>query len=97
MVEEFETTSIKDFVLAAADSGETVEEQVEKRHIQALIVAHIAGLPERQRVPMVLYYYQQMKLSEIAAVLNVPEGTVKSRLSLAKSRLKSELERELYV
>lgn len=97
MVEEFETTSIKDFVLTAAISGENVEEQVEKRHIQALIVAHIAKLPEHQKVPMVLYYYQHMKLSEIASVLGVPEGTVKSRISLAKGRLKSELERELYV
>lgn len=97
MVEEFETTSIKDFILTAATSGENVEEQVEKRHIQALIVSHIAKLPEHQKVPMVLYYYQHMKLSEIAGVLGVPEGTVKSRLSLAKGKLKSELERELYV
>ena len=97
MVEEFETTSIKDFVLAAAISGDSVEDQVEKRHIQALIVSHIAKLPEHQKVPMVLFYYQHMKLSEIAGVLGVPEGTVKSRISLAKGKLRSELERELYV
>ena len=97
MVEDFETTSVKDYVLMAAGGGETVEEQVEKRHVQALIVAHIDKLPEHQKVPMVLYYYQQLKYSEIAAVLGVPEGTVKSRISHAKSRLKVELERELYV
>jgi len=97
MVEDFETTSVKDFVLMSAGGGETVEEQVEKRQIQALLVAHIDKLPEHQKVPMVLFYYQRMKLSEIADVLGVPEGTVKSRLSMAKSRLKGELERELYV
>lgn len=97
LVEEFETTSVKDFVLTNVGSGESVEDQVEKRHIQALLVAHIGNLPERQKVPMVLFYYQRMKLSEIADVLGVPEGTVKSRISIARNRLKGELERELYV
>ncbi len=97
IAEDFETTSVKDFVLMSAGGGETVEEQVEKRQIQALIVSHIDKLPEHQKIPMVLHYYQRMKLSEIADVLGVPEGTVKSRLSLAKNRLKGELERELYV
>lgn len=97
IVEDFETTSVKDFVLMSAGDDETLEEQVEKRHIQELLVSRIAKLPEHQKVPMVLFYYQQMKLSEIAGVLGVPEGTVKSRISIAKSRLKSELESELYV
>ena len=97
MAEDFSSTSAKDYLLMAAGSGETVEEQAEKRHMQALLVERIAKLPERQKVPMVLFYYQQMRLSEIARVLGVPEGTVKSRISTAKSRLKSELERELYV
>jgi RNA polymerase sigma-70 factor, ECF subfamily len=97
IVEDFETTSVKDYVLMSAGSDETVEDQVEKRQIQALLVSRIAKLPEHQKVPMVLFYYQQMKLSEIAGVLGVPEGTVKSRISIAKSRLKSELESELYV
>ncbi len=97
MVEDFETTSVKDFVLMSAGNGETVEEQVEKRHIQELLVSRITKLPEHQRVPMVLYYYQRMKLSEIAGMLGVPEGTVKSRISIAKGKLKSELESELHV
>ncbi len=97
MMENFETTSAKDFVLMAAGDAETVEEQVERRQIQALIVARIAQLPERQKIPMVLFYYQRMKLSEIASVLGVPEGTVKSRISMAKTKLRTELERELYV
>ena len=95
--EDFQSTSAKDYVIMAAKSGETVEEQFEKKHIQALLVSKIDKLPERQKVPIVLFYYQQMKYSDIAQILKVPEGTVKSRINSAKVRLKSVLESELYV
>lgn len=95
--EDFESTSAKDFVLMTAGSGDSVEEQFERKHIQALLIANIDKLPHPQKVPMVLFYYQQMKYSEIASVLGVPEGTVKSRINTAKKKLKSVLEGELYV
>jgi RNA polymerase sigma-70 factor (ECF subfamily) len=97
MKEDFESTSAKDYVLTTAGGTDSVEEQFEKKHIQALIIANIDKLPQPQKVPMVLYYYQQMKYSEIAGVLGVPEGTVKSRINTAKKKLKSVLESELYV
>lgn len=40
---------------------------------------------------LVLHYYEGLKLTEIAAVLKVPEGTVKSRLYNAKGKLKEKL------
>jgi len=95
--EDFESTSAKDYVLMAAGSGDTLEEQYEKKHIQALLVANIDKLPHPQKIPMVLFYYQQMKYSDIASLLGVPEGTVKSRINTAKRKLKSVLEGELYV
>jgi len=95
--EDFESTSAKDFVLMAVGGADSVEEQVERRHIQALLVSNIDKLPENQKVPMVLFYYQQLKYSEIALILRIPEGTVKSRINTAKQKLKSVLERELYV
>ncbi len=95
--DDFESTSVKEYVLMAAGSTDSVEEQYERKHIQALIIANIDKLPQPQKVPMVLYYYQQMKYSEIAGVLGVPEGTIKSRINTAKKKLKSVLESELYV
>ena len=40
---------------------------------------------------IMLFYYNDLKINEIAEILNIPEGTVKSRLSNAKNRLYQEL------
>ena len=40
---------------------------------------------------IMLFYYNDLKINEIAEILNVPEGTVKSRLSVAKNKLYEEL------
>ena len=95
--DDFSSTSAKDYVLSVAGSSESVEAQVEKKYIQALLVSNIDRLPEKLKVPIILFYYQQMKYAEIAAVLQVPEGTVKSRINTAKRKLKSTMESELYV
>ena len=95
--DDFATTSIKDYLMTKASSSESVEEQVERKHLQALLVSNIDKLPEKQKVPIILFYYQQMKYAEIASVLQVPEGTVKSRINTAKQTLKSVMEGELYV
>jgi RNA polymerase sigma-70 factor, ECF subfamily len=69
---------------------ESVVENDEARQVaQAL-----AALPEHQREAVVLRYYQDLPLAEIAAVLDIPVGTVKSRLSLGLRRLREILERE---
>lgn len=45
-------------------------------------------LPEKLRSVMVLSFYQGLKYEEIAGILRIPEGTVKSRVFLALNRLK---------
>lgn len=52
----------------------------------------LATLSDRERVPVMLYYFDDMPIAEIARALSVPEGTVKSRLFAAKKRLKRLLE-----
>lgn len=44
------------------------------------------------REVVILYYYEEMKTKEIAAILQLSEGTVKSRLSRAREKLKAFLE-----
>lgn len=53
----------------------------------------MARLPDEQRMILSLHYSEEMGIVEIAAVLNVPVGTVKSRLFHARNRLKEALER----
>lgn len=44
---------------------------------------------------LVLFYYEDMSIKEISKVLEICEGTVKSRLSRAKSKLKVLLKEEI--
>ena len=68
------------------------EEQIISREEQRLIRRAVGRLPEKYRLPVLLFYMEELKLSEIAGVLKIPEGTVKSRLFKAKKVLKKELE-----
>lgn len=52
----------------------------------------VANLPERYRIPIHLYYSANMSVQEIAEVLHIPKGTVKSRMNKARHLLKKELE-----
>jgi len=47
----------------------------------------IRELPEDQRMVISLYYYEDMSVSQVAQVLNIPPGTVKSRLARGRRRL----------
>jgi len=51
----------------------------------------IKNLPDHQREAVVLRYYQELSLAEIAVILDVPLGTVKSRISLGLKRLRETL------
>ena len=51
----------------------------------------IAELPEYYRVVVVFRYFEDMSVPEIAAVLGIPEGTVKFRLHKAKNMMRRKL------
>lgn len=56
------------------------------------VLRTVMDLPERYRAVVLLYYYQQLKLSEVAHVLRIPAPTVSSRLRRARELLKDRLE-----
>jgi RNA polymerase sigma factor (sigma-70 family) len=51
----------------------------------------LAKLPPRQRAAIVLRYYLEMSIREIANELDAPEGTIKWRLYAGRKRLKTML------
>ena len=51
-------------------------------------------LNEDLKLITILYYYDNYSIKEIAKIVDVPEGTVKSRLSKAREILKQKLEKE---
>ena len=51
-------------------------------------------LNEDLKLIMILYYYDNYSVKEISQIINIPEGTVKSRLSKAREVLKQKLDKE---
>ncbi|MBQ9950854.1 MAG: sigma-70 family RNA polymerase sigma factor [Clostridia bacterium] len=51
----------------------------------------VMRLPKDQRVCIILFYVQEMKIREIAQALEVPQATVSSRLNRARKKLRAEL------
>ena len=76
----------------------TSEDRMVRRERQDAVRLALAGLPEPQRVIVVLFDLQGASYEEAAKILNLPLGTVKSRLNRARAALKSALEphRELF-
>lgn len=63
------------------------------REIGAAIAAAVVELPEAQRIAFVLREFHDLDYSEIARVLEVDVGTIKSRLSRARAAVRESLER----
>lgn len=66
------------------ESGdETQPEHVEREETQQRVRALVSKMPEHLRLILMLGYFQQLSYAEIAEVLGIPVGTVKSRLHAA--------------
>ena len=62
-----------------------------QRENNAILWKAINTLDEKHRIPIILYYYHDLSVSEIAGVQGVREGTVLSRLYTARERLRAAL------
>jgi len=71
---------------------ETVEEAMIFQEEARMVRKAVAALPEKYKLPVLLFYMEDLKVAEIAAVLKLPQGTVKSRLFQARKVLQKELE-----
>lgn len=54
----------------------------------------VLSLPARYRIPIHLYYYEDLSVAEIAAATGSSQGTVRSRLFRARALLRKKLEEE---
>lgn len=58
------------------------------------IVIILDKLDRELRLVAMFYYYDEMSINEISKILNIPEGTVKSRLARARKKLYNVLKQE---
>ncbi len=54
----------------------------------------IGALPKKQKLVIVLKFFRDLSVSEVAQILRIPEGTVKSRLHQAKKTIRRRLSNE---
>ena len=69
------------------------EEYAERREKSRLVMKIVDALPETQRMAVILYYFDGLSVSEAAQIMEVSEGTVKSRLNYARKKIKDEVEK----
>lgn len=72
-------------------SSPSVEDEMARCQIRERVASAVDALPEKLRIVTVLAAIQEHDLREVARLLNLPEGTVKSRLHLARKALAESL------
>ena len=79
-------------ILKRADSDELADAQLEAHDHQAFIQEHLAKLPAKYRVVLILRHLQDMTYEEMAEILTMPIGTIKTHLFRARNLLKERLQ-----
>ncbi|MCG0240062.1 MAG: sigma-70 family RNA polymerase sigma factor [Firmicutes bacterium] len=78
-----------------ADEGEGPDQTLERVELQRLVRETLATLDEDHRQILILRDFQDLSYQDIADLLNLSLGTVKSRINRARHALKVKLAREL--
>lgn len=74
-----------------ADDADSPQETVERTEQQEAVQKALSTLSEEYREVLLLRYMEELDYAEIAEVLQLPSGTVKSRINRAKAALKTAL------
>jgi len=85
----------EDALLRLSDAGPRPDAALERRELETALGRAIAELPEDRRIVVVLRDVEGLSYEEIAQVLELTLGTVRSRLHRARAELKEKLERFL--
>lgn len=86
--------TLLDTILQRKDTSPSAENVVFDRMETASLWNHVMELPRKFREALILDYHYGLTTKEMANLLEVSEGTVKSRLHRAKRKLSSMLEKE---
>jgi len=80
------------------EAGEGMEPELPRHHSAefaaelAIVMQAVGALPAPQRAALALFYIEDLSVAEIAVALDVPPGTVKTRLMHARRKVRALLE-----
>ncbi|HZM23140.1 MAG TPA: sigma-70 family RNA polymerase sigma factor, partial [Anaerolineales bacterium] len=83
--------------LQLTDGRPGPESLVSQQERIALVQKAVLSLPEASRAVLVLREYEGLSYQEISSTLDIPIGTVMSRLNYARKLLKDKLEQKLFI
>ena len=83
---------IFDYANFSGEQDNSPEDTAIKNELIRFVQSQVRELPEKYRIVVYLYYTADMKIKDIAALCEIPESTVKSRLIKAKKILKHKIE-----
>jgi RNA polymerase sigma factor (sigma-70 family) len=92
LVEEDEDGNTIFDTLADESEGSIPSEIYEKEEFRNTILGIINELSEQQRSAVMMYYFDELTVAQIAQIQGVSEGTVKSRLNYARKAVKGSVE-----
>ena len=78
----------EELATAPAEEGTAAESALDEEVVRKAI----AALPPEQQAAIALFYLEDMSVAEVAVALDVPAGTVKTRLMHARRKLRGALE-----
>ena len=81
----------KSSVLKALEDNDSSLSQLNRKSIHKIIIDAIKELPERQRIVLSLYYYEEFNLRKIGEILKVTESRVSQLHAQAIERLRNKL------
>lgn len=84
--EETNTTEL----LPDEDTNFSPEENLDQTELQKAVMEVLDELSEEKRACVLMMYYEELSVGEIAETLEIPEGTVKTRLFSARKDLKDK-------
>lgn len=88
--------SLEEAVVDLPARERLTEEQILLQEKCQIIRNEVKKLPDKYKIPILLFYMEELSLKEICQILQLPEGTVKSRIHRAKKILKEKLEDSHY-
>jgi RNA polymerase sigma-70 factor (ECF subfamily) len=76
------------------DAPSQPEDVIIRKQADFSLFSIVQSLNEKHRLPVILRYYHDCSVAEIAQILDIPEGTVHSRLNTARKKVRNCLESE---
>ena len=73
------------------ENSDNTEKEYILKEDEQLLMDIVKTLKLKYQTVIVLHYFQELSISEIALTLNIREGTVKSRLHNARKKLKKNI------